>query len=234
MKSEIFKNHEALHKAIYNCIRCKDSGYLVERVQPQWDPKKVHTSTDKWGMLIGQSPGITELERGGGAEKHETVDKSKDRCKHARIAFAGDAGCRLGEWLMEDAGFTEHQVRTQFYKTAVTKCFPGKDRRGGDRKPTKKEIQLCSPFLKEQIRLVNPSVLIPIGKVAINWFFPKVEKLEEVIGKKLQWTDGKQRYIVICLPHPSNASGWWKIEMNQPLLDQAKLILSKLREASFA
>ena len=185
----------------------------------------------KWGMLIGQSPGITELKRATKVEKHEIIDKSKDKCKHARIAFAGDAGCRLWEWIM-DAGFTEQQIRTQFYKTAVTKCFPGKNKSGGDRKPTKKEIQLCSPFLKEQIRLVNPSVLIPIGKVAINWFFPN-KGLREAVGEKIPWTDDdRQEYTVLSLPHPSNASVWWKLKQNQPLLKQAKRLLSELREVS--
>lgn len=231
MNSETIKNREALHNAIYNCTLCKDLGYSVGRVQPPWDLKKVHTSMYKWGMLIGQTPGITELKRATKVEKHEVIDKSKDKWKHVRIAFAGDAGYRLGEWIM-DAGFTEQQIRTQFYKTAVTKCFPGKNKSGGDRKPTKKEIQLCSPFLKEQIRLVNPSVLIPIGKVAINWFFPN-KGLREAVGKKIPWTDDdRQEYTVLCLPHPSNASVWWKLKQNQALLKQAKHLLLELREVS--
>jgi uracil-DNA glycosylase len=87
--------------------------------------------------------------------------------------------------------------------------------------------------MKEQIRLVAPSVLIPMGKVAINWFFPWVTRLEEVIGKTYLWEDEGQEYAVICLPHSSPASGWWKAERNQPFLANAIQLLSEMRVASF-
>lgn len=230
MKTETTIDRKTLHTAIFNCTVCKDHGYPVERVQPPWDPKKGHKLTKKWGIIIGQSPGITESKRSRETEKHETIQKSEDKCKRFRIALTGDAGRRLREWL-KDAGFTENQICNQFIKTAVTKCFPGRDN-GGDRRPTKKEIQFCSPFLKQQFRLVSPSILVPWGKIAISWFFPKVKKLEEVVGMRLQWTDDKQNYTVICLPHSSNVSAWWKMERNQSLLRQAKQLLSELREES--
>lgn len=228
--NQIFKDRESLHKAIYNCTLCKDAGYPIKRVQPPWDPEKGHSPLHKWGMLIGQSPGITELKRSKDPSQAE-LEEPKKRCKHMRIAFSGDAGCRLGEWLVKDAGFTEDQIRAMLYKTAVTQCFPGRDKRNMDRKPTKREIKNCSIFLREQICLVNPSVLIPIGKVAINWFFPKVKSLDEVVGKKLCWAKDKSKYTVICLPHPSNASGWWK--KNKPLLSQALQLLAEMRTSSF-
>jgi uracil-DNA glycosylase family 4 len=232
VESRIFKNNQALHEAIYNCTLCRDSGYPVQRVQPKWDPKRGHRSIKKWGMLIGQAPGRTERRRARELRKHKATHESRSKSGYLPVAFAGDAGRRLAEWLGKDAGFTPRQIRTQFYKTAVTKCFPGRDRRNTDRKPTKREIENCSHFLKEQIRLVNPSILIPIGKVAINWFFPEVRRLEEVVGKKRQWIQAGSKYDVICLPHPSNVSGWWKKKGNRPRRKRATKKLSELRKAS--
>lgn len=224
------KDRESLHIAIFNCTLCKDHGYFVKRVQPQWDPRKAKSPTEKWGIIVGQSPGKTELERARESEKHKTSEKSEDESERLPIAFTGDAGRRLFNWLKE-AGFSHHQICNNFAKTAVTLCYPGKAK-NGDRKPTKQEIEFCRPFLEKRIRLVNPSIIIPMGKAAINWFFPKVKKLDQVVGRKKQWTKGGTNYDVVCLPHSSNVSVWWKSKKNQPQLQKAKLLLSKLREQS--
>lgn len=224
----VFQDREALHNAIYNCTRCQERGYPVERVQPKWDPSKAQGAAQRWGMLVGQAPGIHELERatrqaqGGGPRTHSAP------AKRTGIAFQGPAGQRLRQWLRE-AGFTDRQVCTQFTKTSVTKCFPGRNKDHRDRTPTKEEIALCAPFLKAQIQLVNPTVLTPLGKVAINWFFPEVKRLEAVIGQVRRWQQGGTAYSVVCLPHPSPASSWWKARKNQPLLERAIHRLGQLR-----
>jgi uracil-DNA glycosylase family 4 len=230
MKGITLKDRESLHTAIFNCTLCKDHGYFVKRVQPPWDPRKTKSSTEKWGIIVGQSPGYTELERARESEKHKTSEKSKHVSDRFPIAFTGDAGRRLLKWL-EEAGFTRHQLFNCFVKTAVTLCYPGRTNYS-DRKPTKQEIQLCRPFLEQRINLVNPSTIIPMGKVAINWFVPEVKKLEEVVGKRRQWTENEKAYDVVCLPHSSNVSAWWKLKKNQQKLQDAKLELSKLREQS--
>ena len=52
--------------------------------------------------------------------------------------------------------------------TAVTKCFPGKSASGrGDRVPSKEEQALCRPFLEQEVLLVAPRVIIPVGGLAI-------------------------------------------------------------------
>lgn len=224
----VFQDRGALHTAIYNCTRCQDRGYPVQRVQPKWDPSKAQGTVQRWGMLVGQAPGIHELERatrqaqGGGRRLHPSP------AKRTGIAFQGPAGQRLRQWLRE-AGFTDRQVRTQFAKTSVTKCFPGRNKYHRDRTPTREEIALCAPFLKAQIQLTDPVVLIPLGKVAINWFFPEVRRLEMVIGQTRHWQQCGTAYSVVCLPHPSPASRWWKARANQPLLRGAIRRLDQLR-----
>jgi len=209
----MLEEYQELYEAIYNCRLCLEAGYPVSRVQPEWNVLKVRSaSSHRWAMLIGQSPGRVE--------------------QQTQKAMQGKAGRGWRKWL-SDAGFSEDQIDNQFYKTAITKCYPGK-RKGTDRRPTKKEIELCTPFLRRQIQLINPVVLVPMGKVAINWFFPEVQRLEEVVGKKIPWNLESSEYLVICLPHASPASAWWKSEANRGLLLDALHLLSILREQTIA
>ena len=211
MASTILREYKELHDAIYHCKLCKKCGYPVERVQPKWDPSKAHSSTiQRWGMLIGQAPGKSEQRK--------------------RKPFIGPTGQRMRKWLLQ-ASFSEDQFNRQFHKTSVTKCYPGKSGRN-DRKPSKKEVELCSPSLREQIRIVDPVVLVPTGLLAINWFFPKVKRLEEVVGKRLSWSQGCSEYAVICLPHASPGSRWLNLEANRELLGNSIRSLSVLKEGT--
>jgi len=177
-------------------------------------------------MLIGQAPGAQEMKRGRTAQRiaAQPVRSGQARTEAGGIAFTGDAGRRLCGWLNE-AGFSNEEIRAWFHKTSVTKCYPGKRPGGGDRKPTRREIELCRHFLEEQIRLLDPMVLIPMGAVALGWFFPE-RGLDTAVGRRLRW----RGRTVVCLPHASGASTWWKSTENQKLLKRAKTILRRLRK----
>jgi uracil-DNA glycosylase len=67
--------------------------------------------------------------------------------------------------------------------TAVTKCYPGKDKGGkGDRVPSKAEQKLCRPFLEREIALINPKLMILVGGLAIKLLYPVKMKLNQVVG----------------------------------------------------
>ena len=147
-------------------------------------------------MTIGQAPGITEKEAGR--------------------PFNASSGSRLFQWL-GDAGIDEHWFRTTQYMTSVTKCYPGRNLNGsGDRVPTKAEQDLCRPYLEEEIELIDPALILPIGKLAINLFYPKSVRLKDIIGTHKQI---EHRWVV-PLPHPSGASRWLNVDSNQTLLFQ--------------
>jgi len=60
-----------------------------------------------------------------------------------------------------------------------------------NRKPTKKEIKTCLPWLKKQIEIINPQRFILLGEVAFFIFFPKdakrpKRKLKNFRGKWLE------------------------------------------------
>ena len=186
---------KVLHTKMRSCSLCYDQGYDVV-------PKAIFTGNHGARIMsIGQAPGITEVE--------------------ADRPFNAGSGVRLFKWLA-DAGIDESWFRATQYMTSVTKCYPGRAKSGsGDRVPSRAEQELCRPFLEKEIVLVNPKLIIPIGRLAINIFYPKSAKLSEIIGTERE-VEGRW---IVPLPHSSGASRWHQIESNRSLIKKAiKLI----------
>lgn len=174
------------------CRQCLDAGYSIQ------GPPIYSGDGSARLMLIGQAPGVVEVN-----ETH--------------MPFSGSAGARLFRWLAE-AGWSEAEFRQRFYITSCTKCFPGPNKSGrGDRAPSRVEQRLCGEWLDAEITLVDPEVLVPVGKMAIDRFFGKGRKLVDLIGNRFQ-LDGR---IVIPLPHPSGASAWIQKPDHRVLIQQA-------------
>src|SRR5437667_8092858 len=109
-----------LHARIRACTKCVAAGYL-ERAHPV-----VAGSIRDRIAIVGQAPGTVELTTGQ--------------------PFSGRSGAELRRCLAE-AGIDEDHLP---YRTAITKCFPGKSAAGGgDRRPSPAEIGLCAPLLEE-------------------------------------------------------------------------------------
>jgi uracil-DNA glycosylase len=123
----------------------------------------------------------------------------------------------LFQWLAE-AGIDETWYRSTQYMTSVTKCYPGRSKSGsGDRVPSRAEQALCRPYLDDEIAWVNPQLIIVIGKLAINLFYPRNAKLTDIIGTEKQ-VDGRW---IVPLPHPSGASRWHQLDANRALIQKA-------------
>ncbi|HZI42040.1 MAG TPA: uracil-DNA glycosylase family protein [Gemmatimonadaceae bacterium] len=138
-------------------------------------------------MLVGQAPG--KVETGGGK------------------AFAGRAGKTLFRWL-ERVGLDEVTARERIYIAAITRCYPGPSPSGrGDRVPSPAERENCASWLEDELRLVRPRLLLPVGRLAIERFLPRLP-LEELIGREHEVALAGGKSIAIPLPHPSGASSW--------------------------
>jgi uracil-DNA glycosylase len=191
------KTFAQLQSEMRACHKCLDKDYWV---QPPAVTQGTHTARM---MTIGQAPGITEVEVGR--------------------PFNAGSGKRLFEWLGR-AGIDETWFRTTQYMTSVTKCYPGRQSSGsGDRVPSRTEQKLCRPFLDQETALVQPEVIIPIGRLAITLFFDPKQKLDQIIGRQKQLNVGTW---VIPLPHSSGASRWHQIPENRALIDKAINLIS--------
>jgi uracil-DNA glycosylase len=151
-------------------------------------------------LLVGQAPGDKEPRLGR--------------------PFAWTAGKTLFAWFQAALGWTQNEVRDRIYFAAVCRCFPGKQPGGGDRVPAPDEIASCADWLEREFALLEPSLVIPVGKLAISRFRP-VERLNDVIGRSHRVTYAGRELDCIPLPHPSGASTWHRREPGKTLLAEA-------------
>jgi len=156
-------------------------------------------------LLVGQAPGDKE----GGLGR----------------PFAWTAGKTMFKWF-KSIGVAEDDFRQQVYMSAVCRCFPGKNPKGGDRVPDKNEIEICSQWLNKEIELLQPKLIIPVGKLAIAQYLT-VNKLVDVIGKKFELCMKGVDVEMIPLPHPSGASTWHRMSPGKELLAQALDLLAQ-------
>jgi uracil-DNA glycosylase len=187
-----------LHEEMRACRRCLEAGYPITPEAVFSGPATARV------MVVGQAPGITEVT--------------------AHRPFNASAGRRLFLWLAE-AGWDEDTFRATQYMTAITKCYPGKQRSihsKGDRVPTAAERKLCAPFLERELAVVRPALLVPVGGLSIKRFVGP-DRLSEIVGNVYE-RDGSH---VVPLPHPSGASLWLNQPENQALIRQA---IERLRQ----
>lgn len=157
-------------------------------------------------LLVGQAPGVREPVAGK--------------------PFAWTAGKTLFRWLEEATGLTESEAREKIYFAAVCRCFPGKAPGGSDRVPNPQEIANCSSWLKRELDILRPRLVLPVGKLAIGQFMP-VGKLDETIGRSFRIARDGQKFDLIPLPHPSGASPWPRISPGRELLQQALQLIAR-------
>lgn len=103
-------------------------------------------------MLVGEAPGRSEDLTG--------------------LPFVGAAGALLDE-LLERAGLERDEV----YIVNVAKCRPP-----GNRDPAPLEVETCAPFLREQIRLVDPLVIVTLGNFASRVVLETTESITAMRG----------------------------------------------------
>jgi uracil-DNA glycosylase len=181
------------------CRACVAAGYLAHA-----NPIRPGLIDEPRIVLIGQAPGAITDRKG--------------------YHFAGPAGRFLENWL-DRAGFSPGYFRRHVYLTSLTRCFPGKSASGsGDRQPSTAEIVLCRRFLERELELLQPPLVLLVGKMAIDAFLGR-RPLVETVGQVLE-RDGR---LYVPLPHASGVSRWLNDAANRALLDQALSELRRLR-----
>jgi len=158
-------------------------------------------------FLLGQAPGPHEARFGR--------------------PFAWTAGKTLFRWFGGAFGAAEPQFRDRVYMAAVVRAFPGKTTGGGDRVPSPAEIAASRGFIEREIELLRPRLVIPVGRLAIEQVLGKGVRLDEVVGKRLSTRYHGIPVDVVCLPHPSGASTWFKVEPGRTRLSRALRVLAR-------
>ncbi|MCT7950761.1 uracil-DNA glycosylase [Ancylothrix sp. C2] len=121
-------------------------------------------------MIIGEAPGQHEDETG--------------------LPFVGRSG-QLLEKILASVGFNSEQ---DIYICNINKCRPPENR-----VPTPQEIAACKPYLLEQIRLVDPKVILLTGATSVKALTGNKSAISKIRGTWIEW-EGR-----LCMPifHPS-------------------------------
>jgi len=127
-------------------------------------------------MIIAQSPGKTE-----------------DIMNHM---FVGPSG-KIFDHLIKEAGLTRHD----FYLTNLIKCLLPKSRR-----PSHDELEQCTSFISEEIKLVKPKLVVPLGfhstKYMLRHFdlsIPPKKEFFQLFGKVIHL----KSISILPLRHPT-------------------------------
>lgn len=94
------------------------------------------------------------------------------------------------------------------YSTDIVQCFPGKQiGKSVDRKPTADEIQNCIEYLKKEIEIINPKLIILIGEVSRKSFYKYFMKKEPGdFSSNVGVLEDYMGIHIISIFHPSGLS----------------------------
>lgn len=125
-------------------------------------------------MFIGEGPGAEEDARGE--------------------PFVGQAG-RLLDAMLAAIDLSRGE---DVYITNAVKCRPP-----GNRTPEATEMSACAPYLKRQIALVQPKLIVLLGRAAVHAVLGEEGSLASLRGKTLAYRDGERTIPVLVTYHPA-------------------------------
>jgi uracil-DNA glycosylase family 4 len=142
-------------------------------------------------MFVGEAPGFHEDRQG--------------------LPFVGAAGHLLDE-LLQSIGLD----RSEVFITNVIKCRPP-----GNRDPLPAEIEACAPYLDKQVELINPEIIVTLGRFSMARFLGPSASITRVHGQP-RLADER---IVLPLLHPAAAL---RQERFRAQLQEGFLVLKRL------
>jgi uracil-DNA glycosylase len=176
-----YRSLASLERDQRRCRACIEAGYPLESLPV------IAPGGGQRAYMFGQAPGIVE-----GAE---------------RRPWRGRAGMTLRRWLEMD----EDEFYSTFYCASVTRCYPGRAASGrGDRTPTPAEQELCEYWRDQELRLLQPKLIVTVGGLAARRLLG-VRSVSECVGVRYQVGEA----VAIPLPHPSGASSWLNLPENR-------------------
>ncbi|MDB5177292.1 MAG: Phage polymerase-related protein [Candidatus Saccharibacteria bacterium] len=142
-------------------------------------------------VFIGEAPGKNEDEQG--------------------LPFVGAAGKFLNEMLAQ-AGM----VRTDVYITNIVKYRPP-----NNRDPLPDEKAAFWPYLLKQLQIIQPKVVITLGRHSMEYFLPDM-KISQIHGQPKRIQFGDDHLVIVPLYHP--AAALYNGSLRQTLIDDFLLV----------
>lgn len=140
---------------------------LLKVAEEVWHCSKCPLSTTRTNAVPGEGPPNAQVVIvGEGPGMNEDLQGRP---------FVGAAGKQL-DGLLKHAGLSREKV----YITNVVKCRPPQNRR-----PTGAEADACDPYLRRQLGLIRPKVVVLLGDSALKRFLPE-ESLSGSHGKLIE------------------------------------------------
>lgn len=154
-------------------------------------------------LFIGEGPGAEEDKQG--------------------LPFVGRSGKLLDKLLLEELGLTRDAV----YIANVVKCRPP-----GNRDPEPDEIAACRPWLDRQLELIDPKVVVTLGKFSTQLLLDTKVGITKLRGREYRFGDA----VLIPTVHPAYAlrGGGEPLAQMRADLVRAKLALSRTRDELLA
>lgn len=147
-------------------------------------------------MLIGEGPGFNEDRQGK--------------------PFVGAAGKTLNE-LLQLAGLKREEV----YITNAVRCRPPENR-----DPADDEIETCSIYLQQQVRLMKPKLVVALGRIAARVLLGRQVSVGREHGLILDCTYAGVSFKLFLTYHPAAAiySGRTKQELQNDFLKLKQIL----------
>lgn len=122
-------------------------------------------------LFIGEAPGYNEDQQG--------------------LPFVGKSGTLLEELLA-----TINLTRDDVFIANVVKCRPP-----DNRNPLQEELDACNPYITAQIEVLDPLMIVTLGKFGMTLFFPNERSITKIHGHERVGT----RRVYYPLYHPAYA-----------------------------
>lgn len=122
-------------------------------------------------LVVGEAPGFNE-------------DRQAE-------PFVGRAGQLLNKMLQ-----AIQIQRQEVFIANVIKCRPPENR-----DPQQSEVAQCSNYLNQQIELLQPKVILALGRVAARYLLGVDSSMRELRGRK--YTYGEQKIPLLVTYHPA-------------------------------
>lgn len=137
-------------------------------------------------VFIGEAPGKNEDQQG--------------------IPFVGAAGKFLNEMLA-----AAQMSRDDIYITNIVKYRPP-----NNRDPSPEEKRVFWPYLRKQLQIINPKVVVTLGRHSMEYFLPG-KLISQIHGEPKRIQFGNETLVIVPLYHP--AAALYNGGMRQTLID---------------